>query len=159
VPIILRHDEKYICPQEDGWENRYYKALFGIVPSESTISEIERNYKSGLEWVYKYYTSEEVDMYWRYEYEYGPLMKDMKSKNEKREIGSKEVLSEKEQLMYVMPYENLYLVGEKGEEKKEKYKELYPQDYEFKWGYCRYFWEAHPILPEITIEMLKNMNR
>jgi len=93
----------------------------------------------------------------RYEYEYGPLMKDMKSKNEKREIGSKEVLSEKEQLMYVMPYENLYLVGEKGEEKKEKYKELYPKDYEFKWGYCRYFWEAHPILPEITIEMLKKM--
>ena len=114
----------------------------------------------GLEWVYKYYTSESVDREWRYNSEYGPLMKDIiKVEKDKREVESKEWLKEKEQLMYVLPYENVYLLGEKGEEIKEKYKELYPEDYEFKWGYCRYLWEAHPILPEITIEMLKNMNR
>jgi len=96
-----------------------------------------------------------------YEYDYAPLMKEMKGLKEMKEESkeeSKEWLKEKEQLMYVQPYENLYLLGEKGEEIKEKYKSLYPKDYEFKWGYCRYFWEAHPILPEITIEMLKNMN-
>jgi hypothetical protein len=110
-----------------------------------------------LEWVYKYYTSEEVEMNWRYEKEYGPLMKDMGVCVVEKGILSKEVLVEEEQLKYVLPYENLYLLGSKGEEVKEKYKALYPEDYEFKWGYCRYFWEAHPMLPEITIEMLKKM--
>ena len=96
-------------------------------------------------------------MNYRYEYEYGPLMKEMKYGIREEKGISKEVIGEEEQLKYVLPYENLYLLGEKGEEVKEKYRELYPSHYEFKWGYCRYFWEAHPILPEITIEMLKTM--
>ena len=96
-------------------------------------------------------------MYWRYEYEYGPLMKDIKRSEKKEKEISKEVLSEEEQLKYVLPYENLYLLGIKGEEIKEKHQELYPKHYEYKWSYCRYFWEAHPMLPEITIEMLKKM--
>lgn len=95
-------------------------------------------------------------MNYRYEYEYGPLMKEMKYSKREEKV-SKEVIGEEEQLKYVLPYENLYLLGSKGEEIKEKYRELYPSDYAFKWGYCRYFWEAHPILPEITIEMLKTM--
>jgi 5'-3' exoribonuclease 2 len=119
------------------------------------------NYLEGLEWVYKYYTEGCVDWLWRYKYDYAPLIKELikkiPNKKEKRKNVSKVVLKEREQLMYVLPYENLYLLGEKGEEIKEKYKELYPKHYEFKWGFCRYFWEAHPILPEITIEMLKKM--
>lgn len=113
-------------------------------------------YKEGLEWVYKYYTSECGNRY-IYRNEYAPLMKDVKVLNESESVEEKVNIIAEEQLMYVLPYENLYLLGEKGEEVKDKYKELYPEDYEFKWGYCRYFWEAHPILPEITIEMLKNM--
>jgi hypothetical protein len=82
----------------------------------------------------------------------------MKEMNEMKEVkGSKEEIGEEEQLMYVLPYENMYLLGSKGEEIKEKYKELYPEHYEFKWGYCRYFWEAHPILPEIKEEVLDEM--
>ena len=117
------------------------------------------NYIEGLEWVYKYYSKDCVDWLWRYRYEKGPLMKDIVKKIGlvllKKDV--EERLNEKEQMMYVLPNENLYLLGEKGEEIKEKYKELYPKHYEFKWGYCRYFWEAHPKLPEITIEMLKKM--
>lgn len=111
----------------------------------------------GLEWVYKYYSKDCVDWLWRYRYEKGPLIKDIVKMGVVELKESKERLSEKEQLMYVLPNENLYLLGEKGEEIKEKYKELYPKHYEFKWSYCRYFWEAHPKLPEITIEMLKKM--
>lgn len=116
----------------------------------------------GLEWVYKYYTKDCSDWEWKYNYDYAPLIKDLKKNipKERYELiknGSKEVLKREEQLAYVLPYENLYLLGKKGEEIKDKYKALYPKEYEFKWGYCRYFWESHPILPEITIEMLKRM--
>ena len=92
-----------------------------------------------------------------YEKEYGPLMKDLKRMKKEEKEKLKEEIVEEEQLKYVLPYESLYLMGSKGEEVKEKYKELYPSEYEYKWGYCRYLWEAHPILPEITIEMLKKM--
>jgi 5'-3' exonuclease len=155
APIIYRQDEKYICPQEIGWEKRYYKALLNGEES----GEVSVNYIEGLEWVYKYYTKDCVDWLWRYKYDYAPLMKDIVKRIGlvllKKDV--EERLSEKEQMMYVLPNENLYLLGEKGEEIKEKYKELYPKYYELKWGYCRYFWEAHPKLPEITIEMLKKM--
>jgi len=97
-----------------------------------------------------------VERMWRYEYAYAPLMKDLE-KGKGKERNEKEEIKEKEQLLYVLPYENLNLLGEKGEEIKEKYGELYPRHYEFKWCFSRYFWEAHPMLPEITIEMLKKM--
>jgi 5'-3' exonuclease len=120
------------------------------------------NYLEGLEWVYKYYTKDCPDMEWKYKYNYAPLMKDLIKyiPNERYEFiknGSCKSLKREEQLMYVLPYENLYLLGEKGEELKEKYEYLYPKHYEFTWGYCRYFWEAHPKIPEITMEMLKKM--
>jgi len=31
---------------------------------------------------------------------------------------------------------------------------LYPEDYDFQWSFCRYFWEAHPLLPDISVELL-----
>jgi 5'-3' exonuclease len=159
VPIKLMYDEKYICTEERGWEKRYYKRLF-LIKGEEEKKEISKNYLEGLEWVYKYYTKGCEDWEWRYKYNYAPLIKDViMTKVEKREKKESEKrVIEASQLAYVLPKEHMYLLGKKGEEIKEKYKELYPEDYEFTWAYCRYFWEAHPILPEITIEMLKEMN-
>jgi hypothetical protein len=40
---------------------------------------------------------------------------------------------------------------------KEKYSEFYPQKWQFQWAFCRYFWEAHPILKEINIDNLSHV--
>jgi hypothetical protein len=34
---------------------------------------------------------------------------------------------------------------------------LYGDDYEFKWAYCRYFWESHAELPRLHIETLEDI--
>ena len=128
VPIIYRQAEKYICPQEIGWEKRYYRILEGIVEDDE-VKRMSERYMEGLEWVYKYYTKDCVDWLWRYKYENAPLMKDIikHMKSSKEYKWSEERISEEEQLKYVLPDPN-------------KLKN------EYKWTYKRYFWEAHPKL-------------
>ena len=40
----------------------------------------------------------------------------------------------------------------------DNYSELYPDKFDFKWAFCRYFWESHPLLPDIPIELLDRWN-
>jgi len=59
IPVIYRAEEKYICPSEPFWEDRYYKVLFfdwkkKENPEKEKI-EICKNYIDGLCWVFNYY--------------------------------------------------------------------------------------------------------
>jgi len=81
------------------------------------------------------------------------LMRDIK-KYEKSEMEERESIEAKEQLAYVLPNESLYLML--GEEKR-LLKEMYPLETEYEYAYSRYFWEAYPKLPEITIEEIKEL--
>jgi 5'-3' exonuclease len=77
LPVIYRCDEKYICPQEEGWEARYYKRMLDMKPSKENIEKVCLNYLEGLEWVYHYYTGECQDWRWKYSYTYPPLLADL----------------------------------------------------------------------------------
>ena len=154
LPLIYRGDEKYICPFETGWQDRYYSTLF----SETTdISEICKNYLEGLEWVYSYYTNKCIDWRWEYKYHYPPLMSDLSKYMSHKKIDntwqSLGPVSPKAQLAYVLPYSKLDLTG-KRDELLKKFPEYYLQKYDFQWAFCRYFWEAHPILPSHPKELL-----
>src|SRR6056300_21467 len=124
LPVLSRSVEKYINPLYSGWESRYNKMLFSC-----DVRDVCVNYIEGLEWVYKYYTSDCVDWRWRYKYNYAPLLVDCVKwlPKEKKELCIKRslALSEGEALKYVMPPEN-----PKGR---------------FEWAFCRYFWECHPL--------------
>ena len=54
APIMYRFDEKYICPTEIFWEERYYKNLFNCERNKENLKNICLNFLEGLEWVYKY---------------------------------------------------------------------------------------------------------
>jgi 5'-3' exonuclease len=94
--------------------------------------KISKKYVYMIEWVYEYYMGEVKDMRCNYGYNYAPLLKEL-IKIKKRNICQKEneAISEEDQLKYVLPKEK---------EKKE-----------MKHAYCRYIWEAHPLLEEIEI--------
>jgi len=145
IPIIYRMEEKYICPEEGGWESRYYQSLFDVKPIQPEIYSICENYIEGLAWVFQYYTQGVKNNRWKYRYYYAPLLCDLKKYIGKIDLQDvyKEtpVCSNDEQLKYVVPPDIL--------------KELFPDDktidgktpeFNLRWAYCRYLWEAHPIL-------------
>jgi 5'-3' exonuclease len=161
IPVIYRSEEKYICPDETGWEKRYYKVLFDNV-NQDNIKEISNNYLEGLEWVFKYYTSECPNWKWKYNYNYPPLFKDLNKYIPHFEMDfiktpSKNFAFTPElQLSYVLPVSQLDLLPKKiSNFLKTNYPELYPENYEFQWAFCRYFWESHPLLPEIPLSLLE----
>ena len=158
LPVIYRGDEKYISPNDAGWKNRYYRVLLGIDPTEENIRNVCRNYLEGLEWVLYYYTNKCMDWRWSYKYDYPPLMSDLSKYVllDGPEIGWNErvAFSENTQLAYVLPRAKLDLCKHSAF-LLDKYSHWYPIKYNFQWAFCRYFWEAHPLLPDIPIEELE----
>lgn len=169
IPVIYRGIEKYISPNEYGWEKRYYKSLFH--ENLNTIHDINsdflknlcNNYLEGLEWVFKYYSSGCPNWKWKYNYHYPPLFNDLIKYIPHFETDfithdkiSNSAFTPELQLSYVLPISQLDLLPKNiSSFLKSNYIELYPEHYEFHWAFCRYFWESHPLLPEIPIELLQ----
>jgi 5'-3' exonuclease len=163
IPIIDRTIEKYINPENENWQSRYYKTLFDKNITQNNINEICKKYLEGLEWVYKYYTIDCPDWHWKYSYNYAPLLGDLihsiPDKNVVFIADNKNMPFYPEvQLFYVLPRAQLKLLPLHFREYvMKKYMHLYPIEYDFHWAFCRYFWEAHPLLPNISIELLNEL--
>ena len=167
IPIIYRPDELYIAPNEFKWEYRYYKTLFDIKYNNSQIKHICTNYLEGLEWVFKYYSNGCPHWKWKYNFNYPPLLKDLCKYIPHFDtdfIHSKTTNTSKPftpflptvQLLYVLPLHNLDLLPSKIKKFLiSNYSNLYDDKINFQWAFCRYFWEAHPILPDISLELLE----
>ncbi len=157
TPILFRNEEKYICPSENGWEARYYKSLFHATPSEEFVKDVCINYLEGLEWVFRYYTDKCPHWRWSYRFHYPPLLGDLIKYIPAVNVHSFINLNDKanvpfdasEQLAYVLPAEQHYLLPTKKlqelKENPEEYAKKYPlvHQLKFQWAFCRYFWECH----------------
>jgi 5'-3' exonuclease len=180
IPMQERSVEKYIDPFRENWEYRYYDALFDIDIYASSgkggkgrgggggggvdrLQMICVNYIEGLEWTMRYYSTGCVDWRWTYKYPYAPLLVDLMRymphldtalfpggtpvKNPVRDIV---------QLCYVLPMASHGLLSPAVAEKlKRSYSHYYCDKLDFKWSYCKYFWEAHTELPHIRISELE----
>lgn len=168
TPIIYRQTEKYINPKDSGWENRYYKTLFHSSKTFTSddITSVSINYLEGLEWVFKYYTTGCPDWKWKYNHSYPPLFKDLiksiPNTNTMEFIiqhSNNKPFSPYLQLAYVLPSSQLSLLPSNMMNfLRENYHQFYPEQYDFIWAFCRYFWEAHPILPDVPINILENLD-
>ena len=163
LPMKERSVEKYINPYVKDWEYRYYKALFDIEITDERRKQICVNYLEGLEWTFSYYIDGCIDWRWCYNYHYAPLFKDlvkyipqMDTQFLKRK--EKQSIEDLVQLCYVLPRHNLNLLPmEVNIVLLQRLGHLYGEDYEFKWAYCRYFWESHADLPSLHIETLEDI--
>jgi 5'-3' exonuclease len=136
IPMVYRGEERYICPTESFWEDRYYKILFhdkteNKIQNKDKIREICINYIEGLEWTFKYYTVGCKDWKWKYNYHYPPLLKDLLLYVPHFDMifidKIRPAFTPEEQLLYVLP------------NNQEQ------TDVKFQWAFCKYFWEAHLI--------------
>ena len=172
IPTYERELEKYINPYKDGWQNRYYHGLFGVDVNnlenmEIFKKEICESYLSGLEWTMKYYTSGCPNWRWCYKYHYPPLLEDLIHYVPyfEREYfcGNDKIsnpVSPLVQLCYVLPKPSLSLLPEKLLDKifkKYNHEDWYSTECDFIWAFCRYFWESHVQLPEISIDELEQI--
>ena len=166
VPMIFRQEETYICPTEIGWESRYYDRFFSCHFTGEKIKtrEICENYLEGLEWVLKYYIQGCPDWRWKYKYTYPPLLVDLApmipSKthtyfSEKKGQGPTTPFT---QLACVLPKDQLHLLPDKYRRfLLEKHADWYPDlpDIRIQWAFCKYLWESHLLLPEISVDTLE----
>ena len=159
VPIIYRSEENYICPQSQYWELRYYKTLFS---SDCNVKNICINYLEGLEWVFKYYTNNCPDWRWKYNYHYPPLMKDIckyiPNKFHDFIQDCRKPFSSYVQLAYVLPKRTQSLLPNHIQNYLTNHCSQYyanDEDIQYQWAFCRYFWEAHPILQPISLHILE----
>ena len=159
VPVIYRSQELYISPQEQFWEQRYYKALFSH--NNDSVKDITVNYLQGLEWVFKYYTDDCPDWKWSYKYNYPPLLKDICKYFPKKQVEYFEKnmfnpFSSNVQLAYVLPLKYRHLLPYNMANYLENNdNEFFVESPKYEWAFCRYFWESHPVLPEIPIKNLE----
>ena len=158
LPIMDRSTEKYINPNEPGWQSRYYKILFkDDYNKPDFINNLCRNYLEGLEWVFKYYYEGCPDWRWKYNYNYPPLFNNLVSFVPRKQFklikNNRKPFKNNTQLAYVFSYES-----------KENIQKLLnntniktinnSNSIDFQWAFCRYFWESHVDFPEISIEKL-----
>lgn len=162
IPMVKRESEKLINPQKSGWEERYYRELFG--PCD--IKAVCVNYMESLEWTMMYYTSGCINWRWSYRYDYAPLLLDLAraipcfhvnlvTRSEEKPTSPLALLA------YVSPKASLpkllppplatKLLAEKPE--------WYAENCRFRWAYCRYFWESHVVMNEIDLKELEQIVR
>jgi 5'-3' exoribonuclease 1 len=165
LPTKERDLEKYINPHSQYWEHRYYKTLLDVDIDKIRKKQICTNFLEAIEWNMKYYTTGCCDWRWCYNYDYPPLLVDL---IQFIPYFDTEFITKKEQtpidpmvqLAYVLPRNSLHLIPEEKKQKLlEEMSDKYRLDYDFKWAFCKYFWESHVDLPEIKIERLEELLR
>jgi 5'-3' exoribonuclease 1 len=174
IPMQERAVERYIDPFRENWEYRYYDALLGvdIYAKErgrggggvvDRLQMICVNYIEGLEWTMRYYSTGCVDWRWTYKYPYAPLLVDLMRYIPHLDTALfpggtpvKNPVRNLVQLCYVLPMSGHGLLPPMLAEKlKRSYSHYYCDKLDFKWSYCKYFWEAHTELPHIRISELE----
>jgi 5'-3' exonuclease len=164
TPQTERELEKYINPFKPYWQDRYYRGLLNI-KSDTTgalTKDVAINYLQGLEWTMKYYTTGCADWRWHYKYNYPPLLQDLIKhvpvfSTEFVPVKPFDPVTEIVQLCYVLPRTSLHLLPKGlGQALITNFSDWYPDNCEFVWAYCRYFWESHAIMNEIDIKELEH---
>ena len=164
IPMYERNIEKYIAPEKEDWEWRYYKTLLDVEINNERKRDICVNYLEGLEWTLAYYTTGCKNFRWTYKYHYPPLLTDLAEYTpgldttfvESDNLGP---VSPTTQLAYVLPRSSLVLLPNKMI--REILENTRPHWYEAKvellWAYCKYFWESHAVLPHINLNELEQL--
>lgn len=175
-PTFNKFPQGLINPRIPGWRLSYYKHIFGTTESHD-INRICDSYLQGLEWISKYYFTNEAPISWYYKYNYSPSILDLtnriaaylydSSRYQEQithaipinEASFKTVLEHPTlQLLMVLPPRSRELVD-------TRYRPLmthiehgclayYPIGFKISTFLKSYLWECYPVLPDIDADIL-----
>jgi 5'-3' exonuclease len=161
TPLIYRGEEEYICPTEEYWESRYYRVCF---PTLEPVRDICVNYLEGMEWVFRYYSEGCPHWRWKYQHHYPPLLVDLYKAIPETDCSLLTTIPYPNrpfhplvQLSYVTPPISQGLLPANIQEwLRSKYADLFIPIHktQFSWMFCKYVWEAHVLLPDISMDVL-----
>jgi 5'-3' exoribonuclease 1 len=170
LPMTQRDVERDINPFQPGWENRYYSALCDMhgAIDPTAVASLCRNYLEGMEWTFRYYTRGCVDWKWTYANHYPPLLADLvhhipdtPNAFSFLQVKPKEPIRDVVQLCYVLPRASHALLPPSVERAlmRSSMKDRYTDDgsNNFKWAYCKFFWECHTDLPALDLRELEQI--
>ena len=173
LPMTQRDVERDINPFQPGWENRYYAALCDMhgAIDPTAVAALCRNYLEGMEWTFRYYTRGCVDWKWTYANHYPPLLADLVHHIPEThdptnafsflQVKPKEPIRDVVQLCYVLPRASHALLPPSVERAlmRSSMKDRYTDDgsNNFKWAYCKFFWECHTDLPALDLRELEQI--
>ena len=171
LPMTQRDVERSIDPFNAGWERRYYATLCDIPMDGKTdaaeIAALCRNYLEGMEWTFRYYTRGCVDWKWTYANHYPPLLADLvqhipdDATFSFLQVKPKDPIRDAVQLCYVLPKASHALLPPAVARglMRSKLASKYTDDggHDFKWAYCKYFWECHTDLPALDLRELEDI--
>jgi len=164
LPITNVEKELYIDPTNYGWERRYYDTLLHCNNYKYNVKKICINYLEGIEWTFNYYSGNDIDWNWKYNYHYPPLLRDLNRyiPHWNYDILNIETptndINEYIQLAYVLPKEKLsYLPSKYHYILLKEFGDYYLEEYDMEWSYCKYMWEAHPNLPQLSVKKIKSL--
>jgi 5'-3' exoribonuclease 1 len=173
LPMTQRDVERDINPFQPGWETRYYSALCDMhgAIDPTAVAALCRNYLEGMEWTFRYYTRGCVDWKWTYANHYPPLLADLVHHIPEThdptnafsflQVKPKEPIRDVVQLCYVLPRASHALLPPSVERAlmRSSMKDRYTDDgsNNFKWAYCKFFWECHTDLPALDLRELEQI--
>jgi 5'-3' exonuclease len=148
------------------WRIRYYKHYWNITESElEEFSEkLVKHYFYGLKWITLYYFDKCPSWDWYYPFDYPPFISDIykylnSTKFNKIKFKLGEPVKPTIQLLLVLPPQYHYLLPEKYQKISEnnKLSYLYPINFEQDFINKKKYWMAIPILPQLNINLIKNI--
>lgn len=173
LPLQYLNIENHIDPESNGWQERYYDICFHISCSKS---HIVKEYLQSLVWSFHYYFKSVISWDWFYSYQYGPLLEDIKdylivNKEVKKRIKLcydinklkssfklGKPIKQQELLLMVLPIESKkYMINRFDTiyEKNDIIKTYFPQKYRIAIQYHDMYYQCHPILPKVNINVIK----
>jgi 5'-3' exonuclease len=157
-PQIERATERYINPDHDGWQWRYYKLLTDVDIQYFSPRKMCINYLEALEWTLAYYSEGCKNLRWCYHYMYPPLLEHLVDyipsfDTEFVERNMQKITSDV-QLAYVLPKSGAHMLSPNMRSKMQAYYKK-AEHMDMEWAFCRYFWEAHLKLPHLDVEELE----
>ena len=139
LPVKDMIRENYLSLHLD----KYYKLLFGQGPEQPC-----KNYLKMLEWTWSYYSGNCKDHYICYEFNVAPLFKDIIDyipcfNEDLLEYNKTPPPLAIAQLIYVLPYQDFYLVPINTSNVVTKFPQLTESHFKIHYDFCKFFWESH----------------